>query len=174
MMNAIVYTSNTGFTAQYAALLGEKLNLPVYSLDAAKEKLAAGTEILYLGWLMAGSVKGYRQAAKRYRIAAVCGVGMGAGGSQLAEIRQGNAIPERIPLFSLQGGFAMGKLHGIYKLMMKIMKNTVGKKLAAKPDKTAEEQDMLELLLHDGSRVSAENLRPVLAWCQEGGVRRPD
>lgn len=43
-MNAIVYTSNTGFTAQYAGLLGEKLNLPVYSLDTAKKKLD------YLTW----------------------------------------------------------------------------------------------------------------------------
>ena len=75
-MNAIVYTSNTGFTAQYAKLLGEKLGLPVYALDEAEGELATGTEILYLGWLMAGQVKGYKQAAKRYRIAVVCGVGM--------------------------------------------------------------------------------------------------
>lgn len=164
-MNAIVYTSNTGFTAQYAGLLGEKLNLPVYSLDAAKRELDAGTEILYLGWLMAGQVKGCKQAAKRYKIAAVCGVGMGVGGSQIKEVRKGNAIPENIPLFNLQGGFELNKLHGIYKFMMNTMKRTVGKKLAAKPDKTPEEQDMLDLLLRGGSRVSEENLRPVLEWC---------
>ena len=164
-MNAIVYTSNTGFTAQYAGLLGEKLDLPVYTLDAAKRELDAGTEILYLGWLMAGQVKGCKQAAKRYKIAAVCGVGMGAGGSQIKEVRKGNAIPENIPLFTLQGGFELNKLHGIYKFMMNTMKRTVGKKLAAKPDKTPEEQDMLDLLLRGGSRVSEENLRPVLEWC---------
>ena len=33
--NAIVYTSNTGYTQQYAKLLGEKTGLPVYSLDEA-------------------------------------------------------------------------------------------------------------------------------------------
>ena len=165
MMNAIVYTSNTGFTAQYAGLLGGKLNLPAYSLDMAKRELAAGAEIIYLGWLMAGQVKGYKQAAKPYKIAAVCGVGMGAGGSQIKEVRKGNAIPENIPLFTLQGGFELNKLHGIYKFMMNTMKRTVGKKLAAKPDKTADEQDMLDLLLHGGSRVSEENLRPVLEWC---------
>lgn len=163
-MNAIVYTSNTGFTAQYAGLLGGKLNLPVYSLDTAKRELAAGAEIIYLGWLMAGQVKGYKQAAKLYKIAAVCGVGMGAGGSQIKEVRKGNAIPENIPLFTLQGGFELNKLHGIYKFMMTTMKRTVGKKLAAKQDKTADEQDMLDLLLHGGSRVSEENLRPVLEW----------
>lgn len=164
-MNAIIYTSNTGFTAQYAKLLGGKLNLPVYSLDAAKGELDVGAEILYLGWLMAGQVKGYKRAAKLYKISAVCGVGMGASGSQIEEVRKGNAIPEDIPLFTLQGGFELGKLHGINKFMMSTMKRTVGKKLAAKPDKTAEEQDMLDLLLHGGSRVSEENLRPVLEWC---------
>ncbi|BAL00406.1 hypothetical protein OBV_32070 [Oscillibacter valericigenes Sjm18-20] len=165
MMNAIVYTSNTGFTAQYAGLLGENLNLPVYSLDAAKKEPAAGAEIIYLGWLMAGQVKGCKQAAERYKIAAVCGVGMGAGGSQIKEVRKSNAISENIPLFTLQGGFELNKLHGIYKFMMNTMKRTVGKKLAAKQDKTADEQDMLDLLLHGGSRVSVENLRPVLEWC---------
>lgn len=164
-MNAIIYTSNTGFTAQYAKLLGGKLNLPVYSLDAAEGELDVGAEILYLGWLMAGQVKGYKRAAKLYKISAVCGVGMGASGSQIEEVRKGNAIPEDIPLFTLQGGFELGKLHGINKFMMSTMKRTVGKKLAAKPDKTAEEQDMLDLLLHGGSRVSEENLRPVLEWC---------
>ena len=164
-MNAIVYTSNTGFTAQYAGLLGAKRNLPVYSLDAAKRELDAGAEIIYLGWLMAGQVKGYKQAAKLYKIAAVCGVGMGAGGSQIQEIRKQNAISENIPLFTLQGGLELENLHGIYKFMMSIMKRTVGKKLAAKGDKTSDELDMLDLLINSGSRVSEENLRPVLDWC---------
>lgn len=33
---AIVYTSNTGHTLQYAVLLGKKIDIPVYSLDEAK------------------------------------------------------------------------------------------------------------------------------------------
>ena len=71
---AIVYTSNTGYTAEYARMLGESTGLPVYDLNAAAAQLKPGTEILYLGWLMAGAVKGYKAAAKRYRVCAVCGV----------------------------------------------------------------------------------------------------
>lgn len=44
-MNAIVYTFNTSFTAQYAKLLGEKLNLPVYSLDAVKKSLTPALKL---------------------------------------------------------------------------------------------------------------------------------
>ena len=173
-MNAIVYTSNTGFTAQYAKLLGEKLCLPVYALDTAEGELAAGAEIIYLGWLMAGQVKGYKQAAKRYKIAVVCGVGMGASGSQIEDICKSNAIQEDTPVFTLQGGFDLGKLHGPYRLMMNTMRHTVGKKLAAKPDKTAEEQDMLDLLQNGGSRVNEENLHPVLEWCKNAGAQIQD
>ena len=72
--NSIVYTSNTGYTAEYARLLGEKTGLPVYSLAEAEQKLAAGNRVIYLGWLMAGKVQGYKKAAKRYKVQAVCGV----------------------------------------------------------------------------------------------------
>lgn len=168
-MKAIVYTSNSGFTAQYAKMLGEKLSLPYYSLDDAKGVLARGTEIIYLGWLMAGIVKGYKKAARRYRIKAVCGVGMASSGSQLAEVRKGNSIPDSIVLFTLQGGFDITKLHGIYWFMMNAMSKTVGKKLTEKTDKTAEEADMLDLMQNGGNRVSEEKLHDVLDWCEKNG-----
>ena len=44
-MKAIIYTSNTGSTAEYAQLLGNELNLPVHSLQQAKNKVPAGSEI---------------------------------------------------------------------------------------------------------------------------------
>ena len=76
-MNAIIYTTNTGSTESYAKLLAQKTGLPAYSLAEAKKRVLAGAEVIYLGWIMAGSVKGYAEAAKRYQLRAVCGVGMG-------------------------------------------------------------------------------------------------
>ena len=165
--NSIVYTSNTGYTAEYARLLGERTGLPVYSLAEAEQKLAAGNPVIYLGWLMAGKVQGYKKAAKRYKVQAVCGVGMGGNGSQLQEVRKANAISEKTPLFTLQGGFDINKLSGVYKLMMTIMVKTAGKGLAEKQDRTPEEDVMLDMLTRGGSRVSAENLAEVLAWVDE-------
>ena len=46
--NAIVYTSNTGHTEQYAALLGNKTGLPVYPLDEAMRKLPPEEPVIYL------------------------------------------------------------------------------------------------------------------------------
>ena len=55
-MQAIVYTSHTGSTAQYAYLLGRELGITVYN---SMRELEKDTEIIYLGWIMAGKVQGY-------------------------------------------------------------------------------------------------------------------
>ena len=113
---------------------------------------------------MAGSVKGYAAAAKHYRVCAVCGVGMGQTGTQTDSVRKKSAIPTNIPLFTLQGNFDIKKLHGIYRPMMEIMVKTAGKALAEKSDRTPEEDDMLDMMLHGGERVKEENLSTVLDW----------
>ena len=163
-MNAIIYTTNTGSTEHYAKLLAQKTGLPVYSLAKAKKRVFAGAEVIYLGWIMAGSVKGYAEAAKRYRVCAVCAVGMGQTGMQTDSVRKKTAVPANIPLFTLKGNFDVKKLHGIYRPMMEIMVKTVGKSLDAKKDRTPEEDDMLSMMLHGGERVKIENLSAVLDW----------
>ncbi|MGW8114434.1 hypothetical protein ACVS9P_04485 [Caproicibacterium sp. NSD3] len=165
-MDAIVYTSNSGFTKEYAEMMSQKTGLPVFSLTEAKGALKSGAEILYFGWLMAGSVKGYSEARQKYKIRAVCAVGMAKSGSQMDDVKKHNHLPETLPLFTLQGGFDLNRLHGIYKFMMNAMTKGVGKKLSAKQNKTPDEEDMLDLMLHGGDRVSLENLTPVLNWYQ--------
>ena len=163
-MNAIIYTTNTGSAERYALLLAEQTGLPVYSLTEAKKTVSTGAEVIYLGWIMAGSVKGYAGAAKRYQVRAVCGVGMGQTGTQTDSVRKKSAVPADIPLFTLQGNFDVKKLRGVYRPMMEIMVKTAGKGLAEKSDRTPEEDDMLDMMLHGGERVKEENLSAVLDW----------
>lgn len=163
-MNAIIYTTNTGSAERYALLLAEQTGLPVYSLTEAKKTVSTGAEVIYLGWIMAGSIKGYAAAARRYRVRAVCAVGMGRTGTQADSVRKKTAVPADIPLFTLQGNFDVKKLHGIYRPMMELMVKTAGKALVEKNDRTPEENDMLDMMLHGGERVKAENLRAVLDW----------
>lgn len=163
-MKAIVYTSNTGTTKEYAELLGHHTGLPVYSLKEAKDMISNGVEIIYLGWIMASKVQGYDKASKQYKVKAVCGVCMGATGSQITEIRAKNHIPEKTAVFSMQGGFDISKLHGIYKMMMTIMIKTAGKGLAEKTDRTPDEDVMLDMMLHGANHVGGENLKNVLDW----------
>ena len=163
-MRAIVYTTNAGSTEQYAKLLAQETGLPVYSLEEAKRTLSSDTEIVYLGWIMASTGKGYEDAAKRYRICAVCAVGMGQTGTQVDVVRKKNAIPQQIPLFTLQGNFDIEKLHGMYRFMMQMMVKFAGKGLSNKQNRTPEEDDMLDMMLHGGNRVCIENLQAVLDW----------
>lgn len=163
-MRAIVYTSNTGSTESYAKLLSHKIVIPAYSMEEAKKRLKMGAEVIYFGWIMAGEIKGYKSAAKRYHVRAVCGVGMGQTGTQLLEVRSKNKIPPNIPVFTLQGNFDLKKLRGVQKIMMNVMVKTAGKVLENKTDRTAEEEDMLDMLFHGSERVDERNLTDVLNW----------
>lgn len=167
MIQAIVYTSNTGSTERYAKLLGHETDLPVYSLEEAKKTVKNGTEIIYLGWIMAGGIQGYADSVRRFEIPMVCAVGMEPAGKQQREVREKNNIPAEVELFTLQGGYLPHKLRGVHKLMMLMITSTAGKALAEKIDRTPEEDDLLELMEHGGSRVSVENLSAPLAWCRQ-------
>lgn len=120
-MKAIVYTSNTGSTQKYAEMLSARLAVPAYSLKKARAAVKSGTAVLYLGWIRAGKIMGYAEAARNYDVSAVCAVGMGQTGTQVREVRAKNKIPAQAPLFTLQGNFDIKKLHGAYKVMMQMM-----------------------------------------------------
>ena len=166
VIKAIVYTTNAGHTKSYAEILSRKINLPVFSLKEAKKSLPVNEEIIYLGWLMAGTVKGLKQAGKRFSVKAVCGVGMSGGDSQIADMRKKNSVADSIPVFYLQGGFEMDRLHGIYKLMMKTMQSTAGKQISGKADQSPEEKEMLDLLVNGGNKVSKANTDKIIEWYQ--------
>ena len=95
---AIVYTSQTGFTARYAALLAERTGLPCRPL---------------------------KEARRRFRTAAVCAVGMAAEVEE-AKLRRDNRL-EGVPLFYLRGGYAPEKHTGFYRAMMAPMAQLVSR-----------------------------------------------
>ena len=163
-MEAIIYTTNTGSAEQYAKMLAEQSGLSVFSMEEAKSEVEEGSEIIYLGWIMAAQVKGYKTAAKKYKIRAVCAVGMEKTGTRTEEIRKKTFVPAEVPLFTLQGNFNVKKLHGFYRLMMSMMVKMVTKQLVAKTDRTQRENEMLEIMLQGGENVRKENLAEVLDW----------
>ena len=162
-MKVIVYTSNTGHTAAYSKILGAKIGLPVYALNEAAKKLQKGTEIIYLGWLFANKIKGYKKATKKYKISAICAVGLCDTGTAVAEVRKANSISEETPLFTMQGGMDKTKLRGINKFMI----NMLTKGLSSRKERTENDERMLELLTHDKNYVSEENITAFMKWFNE-------
>lgn len=165
-VQAIVYSSNTGFTAQYAAMLGRKTELPVYTLAEAAQKLQKGARIVYMSWLMAGTLVDYKKASKLFDVAAVCSVGLNATQAQADKTRKSSGVPVHVPLFPLQGGYDESKLTGMYRFMMKLVAKMLINQISAKSDKTAEDERMLETLRHGGSYVQAENLIGIADWLE--------
>ena len=162
-MKVIVYTSNTGHTAEYSKMLGAKIGLPVYALNEAAKKLQKGTEIIYLGWLFANNIKGYKKATKKYKISAICAVGLCDTGTAVAEVRKANSISEETPLFTMQGGMDKTKLRGINKFMI----NMLTKGLSSRKERTENDERMLELLTHNKNYVSEENITAFMKWFNE-------
>ena len=166
-MKAIVYASNTGYTAQYAAMLGEMTGLPVYTTDEACAAITAQDEVLYCSWLMAGTVHGYKKAAKTWNVKAVCAVGLCETGTRLEETRSAGKIPASVALFTVQGGYAPEKLHGIYKWMMKLVTRVLIKKIDDVDAPTDADRQMRRVLTEGGSYVCEDNLAAVLAYLNE-------
>lgn len=169
-MQAIIFTSNTGHTQEYAQMLGEELGLPCYDLKQAKSNLPSGVDVIYLGWIMAGNVQGLKKALRRYSVKAVCAVGMSGNDKQLEEIYDKYMFLEDTPIFYLQGGMEYQKLKGVYKFMIGTVKKVMGKKLEAKEEKTQDEQEMLDLIVNGKSMVSKEKLSEVLAYLKENMI----
>lgn len=159
-MTAIVYTTNTGSTKRYAEMLGEKTGFPVFDLGncAGVEK---GSEILYLGWVMAGSVQGLEQAREAFgSLKAVCAVGTLPGEKAEADIKEKNKITE--PFFFLPGAFDLSKLKGMYKMMMGMMVRMMKAKLKESND--PDSKKILETFEAGMDFVSEDHLKPVLDW----------
>lgn len=165
-VQAIVYTSMTGYTAQYAALLSKKTGLPAYTLQEAEKKIPAKMPVLFMSWLMAGTLTDYKKAKKHLNIIACCSVGLNATSEQAQATKKNTGIADSVPLFPLPGGYNPNKLKGPYKWAMKMVTSVLIKKISAKADKREEDESMLYTLQHGGSFVHEENLLPAIAYLQ--------
>lgn len=136
-MTSIVYVSNTGSSKAYAEMLGEKTGFGVYSLTDCGS-VPEGSEVIFIGWVMAGSIQGLPQAREKFgSLKAVIAVGMMKSEKQDSDIKEKNAVTE--PFFSLPGAFSMKKLTGMYKMMMGMMVKMMKSKLSESDEPNAKE-----------------------------------
>lgn len=148
----IVYRSNTGFTREYAEMLGKSARRRVCSLEEALHGLEAGSPVLYMGPLMAGHIEGLDKAMKRFQVRGVCGVGMSPPGPEVtAAMGRSNYVGDA-PVFYLQGGWAPKQV-GWLKRRMVFM---AAKKMAGE-----------EFLKQGGSFVAYKNLAPLENWLEK-------
>lgn len=162
MMQAIVYESNSGFTKQYAEMLGEAVGIPALPLVRAVSEVPRGSDIFFLGWVCGGKISGLPVAAKRYSVAGAAAVGIVYPHPAIEdELVKANNLS--CPLFYLQGGVDPKKL-GYFKRKILSM---IAQNIERAENKTAADWDLADTLRLGGSYVSPANLEPVIAWVKE-------
>lgn len=157
---AIIYTSKNGHTGRYAEMLGQITGKPAFPLDKTPPSLPDGSPVIYMGWIHASKIKGYKQAAKRFSVPIVCGVGLCDTGTLIPEVRKVTSIPENVSLFTLQGGMRRSELKGMDKLLISMLTKGLGEK----KDRTEQDNRMLELLKNNTDYVSEDNLSQLLEF----------
>lgn len=164
MISAIVYTSNSGYTAEYARMLGELTGLPVNDLRQVHNPQPQ-REVIFLGWLMADNVMGYAKASRFYKVRAVCQVGMGPATRTASDrLRQKLKLGPEVQVFTLQGGFDIRRLHGPYKWIMQVKCREIRRNLESKESLTPAQQLTYDMASKGASAVKQENLTEIVNW----------
>lgn len=167
MISAILYSSNSGFTAEYAKILADATGLPCNDLSQMHNPQPQ-EEVIYFGWVMAGRCVGVQKAMSLCNVRAIVQVGMAPGSDKLSEaLRETAKIPDDVKIFTLQGGFDIQRLHGPMKWIMVAKCRQIAKMLSEKGQLTADEQLTYDMATKGASAVSKENLQPVLDWYNE-------
>ncbi len=157
----IVYESKTGFTQKYAKLLSAKTGMRAVSVGALSSA-DKGEEIIFLGWMMAGTIKGLRKV-KSCNVKAVCASGTAKDAEPDAEtVMQRNGIAG-LPFFYLRGGCKpLREIKGFDKVILSMFV----KMLKKRKEQDAALREYIGIIENGFDGVSAENLRPVIQWIE--------
>lgn len=157
MIKAIVYKSNTGHTMQYAKMLGEKLNIPFYTIKQANENLKRNDEVIYLGWIFATKISGLNKVRNKYDIKCYGAVGVYPADNEYIEtLKKTNNIDK--PLFYMRGGIDYTKLEGLKRKVFQM----VGK--ALEKENKEENKELVKMFKNGANFVSEENLKEILQY----------
>lgn len=159
----IVYTSNTGFTEQYARHLADTLGCEALELKEALSSLRKKSEIIYFGWINAGKVEGLKKALKNFNTVCICGVGIAPPSDEVVvSLREGNGLD--LPFFYLQGGFDFSRLKGSAKIKMRIARSLLKKSIEKKEKPADSEKFLLDVMENGGNFVDRNKIKSIADW----------
>lgn len=171
MKTLILYGSQYGTTKRYADELSRLTGLPALSYEKAVD-LAGCEQIVYLGGLYAGGVKGLKQAVKKFPagvrlILVTVGLADVQDEQNIENIRR--SVRRQLPaevlqnaaLFHLRGGIDYGKLSLPHRAMMTLLYNHARK--LPPEQQSAETKAMIETFGRQVDFVDFASLGPVAA-----------
>ena len=171
MKTLILYGSQYGTTKRYADELSRLTGLPALSYEKAVD-LAGCEQIVYLGGLYAGGVKGLKQTARKFPagvrlILVTVGLADVQDEQNIENIRR--SVRRQLPaevlqnaaLFHLRGGIDYSRLNLTHKAMMTLLYNHARK--LPPEQQNAETQAMIDTFGTKVDFVDVAALGPVAA-----------
>ena len=171
MKTLILYGSQYGTTKRYADELSRLTGLPALSYEKAAD-LAGCEQIVYLGGLYAGGVKGLKQTAKKFPagvrlILVTVGLADVQDEQNIENIRR--SVRRQLPaevlqnaaLFHLRGGIDYSRLNLTHRTMMTLLYNHARK--LPPEQQNAETKAMIETFGTKVDFVDVAALGPVAA-----------
>ena len=171
MKTLILYGSQYGTTKRYADELSRLTGLPAVSYEKAVD-LAGCEQIVYLGGLYAGGVKGLKQAVKKFPagvrlILVTVGLADVQDEQNIENIRR--SVRRQLPaevlqnaaLFHLRGGIDYSRLNLTHKAMMTLLYNHARK--LPPEQQNAETKAMIDTFGRQVDFVDFTALAPVAA-----------
>lgn len=173
MKTIIVYSSQTGFTKQYAQWLAEEMGADIMPLSEAKKQneefFESAEAIVYGGWAMGGKVvhsewfKERIPAWKGKKLVLFC---VGASPNEIPEVEVAlhNALTdeerEAAKAFYCQGGLAYERMNLPSRLGMKAFAAMVRKK----KDATKQEKEMGEMISQSYDISDKKYIAPIVEY----------
>ncbi len=171
MKTLILYGSQYGTTKRYADELSRLTGLPAVSYEKAPD-LAGCEQIVYLGGLYAGGVKGLKQTARKFPagvrlILVTVGLADVQDEQNIENIRR--SVRRQLPaemlqnaaLFHLRGGIDYSRLNLTHRTMMTLLYNHARK--LPPEQQNAETRAMIETFGRQVDFVDFASLGPVAA-----------
>ncbi len=150
MKTAVIYTSQTGFTKQYAEWIAEDVQGDCMTVAEAEKKDLSGYDaIVFGGWCFAGSIKKldwFKKKAAQWTDKKKIVYAVGASPLENPELQEGlrkNFTDEewaQISVFYCPGGLCYEKMNGVSRVMMKMFVRMLAK------NKSEKEQAMAKML----------------------------
>ena len=172
MKTAVIYTSQTGFTKQYAEWISERIGADLFELSKAKKKDFSDYDaIVYGGWACAGNINKInwmKSNASKWngkKLAVFC-----VGGSPIdnpdIEVAFKKIFSEEplsnVKPFYCPGGFNYEKMSKGSKVLMSFFV----KSLKAKKEKTPEEETMAKMISQSYDISDIKYIEPIIEFLE--------
>lgn len=177
MKSIVIYTSNTGYTKQYAEMLSKDLNCQAVSRKQLSQvNLNDYNMIIYGGGIRANKISGFKSVLKKLEnLKDQKVIVFAVGATEKSDVNTTTLLEKNIkenhvdyPLFYFQGGFDPSRLSPAMRFMLNNVKKSILKKQAKNPASLDKgDKDFLDFFQSTHENIRHENLEEIIQYVNQ-------